>query len=573
MPDQPCPDLDGRSVPRGFPYTLHLGFGVVGLALVLGNQRATRVAARVVPKSFTVEGRGTPFGSFSELGPAVFHRIGLAVIAAAVISAGLQLSGRATNSAARAATAGPTPSKLLIASRYAVVFGAPFALVLYLSSPHNAFTSNSRIHWVDYLTRSSDVFFYAAGRVPHFLFYDHPSLWHAINAGLLALTVDALLRRLGFGRLSAGLLMSAFFSSAMVMLFVDTGEDVLLNFLLLSLFLLSLTTTRSWCRGLALGAVVLGRPEFLSMLGAYGAAVAVDVFLARRGGNDAEQPMRAAFRGHAAVYGWAIGFIALSQTVFTIFGERYLFTRGRIVDLGVLDLAEPNNVDGFTIAPLSGAYIGHFLWVLPLGLIVATACYLPRIVTDRPTRGSVHDTRRLVAAVCVAAVALTLLLHELKPLLYFNVRYLSYNYPFLFVAGIIATADLARRHPSSRGFLWPLVALTLVAVPTHPLDAKERREQRAEVALFGDMDTLQRSLGARDVLVAYEGSGVRNALAYVFRTDVERIVMVTPEEVQAAVDSDKDVIVIARRGELDDVAAEGQTLVSTAQLVVFRIGR
>ncbi|MFZ4718055.1 MAG: hypothetical protein ACOYMR_01435, partial [Ilumatobacteraceae bacterium] len=482
---------------RPFERNVLVAMAIAGAALVAGAGWFAQTLADLLPQAATIRSRGTAFGDIATVGTHVLRMTGIALLAGA--AAGTWLRRLPWTDDDESAT-----SERVLLLRRLAVFGIPFLAYLYLASPHNAYPTNSRIHWVDFTSWNSDDFFYAAGHLPHAIFYRHPAWWQALNAGLLALTVDLLLRRIGVRRNAALVLTLVFMSSSTVLLFADTAEDVMLNFLLLTLVLLAMTTDSHLLRGGALALAVLGRPNFLALVGAWLAVWAAMVLvrtLRRRRFPD-ESTTWSPVRSLLTVV-WAVAFVALSQVVMSILGNRYLLSNGRLLDLGHLSDLAPIDTDGFLISPFSGAYIGHMLWLVPW--IVPIALVTGGVVWFADaTRGPLaveadeHLRRRgTVLLFCGAAVAVLLFVHEAKPLLYFNIRYFSYAFPFLFV-GAIAGARQLRGH--TRAIATAFLATTVVAayvLPVNPIATHDRNARRAEVFLYPLMDRLQDARGDR----------------------------------------------------------------------------
>ncbi len=550
----------------------HAALTALGVACLFLPGKLTIRLVHLLPVAFTVRSGGTSLEAFAVLGPSIIRRFGACLLLGVGLSTAWLVLPHTTvqriaATCRRACSLPHTSSRTRTLCRSVLLFAVPFAAFFWLSTPHNAFSTNSRIHWVDYLTLRSDVFFYAGGRIPHFLFYEHPSLWQGINAGLLALTIDAILRRLSFGRWSAAALSLLFFGAGILLIFGDTGEDVLLNFLLLSLLLLSLTHHSALLRGLALALVVIGRPEFFSMFGAYLALMLYDLWCVRRSTDGDHESMRSRSIFHATVFGWAAAGVAASQVLFTIFGERYLFINGQILDLGPLKDLKPITLDGFTISPFSGANFGHFLWVLPIGFTVCLAAFAIDLLPSRRRNEDPWPLRNLVAAFCIFATAATVLLHELKPIEYLNVRYLAYTYPFVFVGGAVAIEGIRSRRPRSGVLLWTIAISSLFVLPVHPLQHRDHLAARIETQLFDHVDELRDARHDGIVVATFGGRSTKNAMAYVFRMAPGNVLLVKP----VAAGTTPGSILIVRRDQQVPPPPNATELFSTSDLRVYRL--
>ena len=143
-----------------------------------------------------------------------------------------------------------------------VVVFATAAWYGWLSTPHNAFPSNARFHWVDYITWDSDDYFSTLGRIPHRVFYDAPWMWQSINAAIAVVLCYLIARRMGIGRGLSTVLASVIALSGNLMIFANSAEDVLFNVTLMLLLLYASLRRIGWFVGLALLLLILGRPSF-----------------------------------------------------------------------------------------------------------------------------------------------------------------------------------------------------------------------------------------------------------------------------------------------------------------------
>jgi hypothetical protein len=152
------------------------------------------------------------------------------------------------------------------ASTGVVVVGTGFWFG-WLGRPHNAFPSNARFHWVDYPIWDSDSFFYAAGRIPHRIFYDFPFLWQGINAAVISLLCYSIGRQLGASRWTSTAMATFPAIAGNVLIYANTAEDVLINFALLFGVIAATLKRRPTLLGFALALAVLGRPSFIVLSG------------------------------------------------------------------------------------------------------------------------------------------------------------------------------------------------------------------------------------------------------------------------------------------------------------------
>ena len=397
-----------------------------GSLLVVVDDRLARLLARTIPGRGEVSSAGTAFPQFAEVVPTIIRRNGLLLIVAAIVL----VASRLVRGERQIPDWAGLAASVTAALSSALWIG-------WLATPHNAFPSNARIHWVDYLTDKSDNYFYAAGRVPHLIFYDAPPLWQAINALILVGLTITIGRQLGAGWALAvgfGLVVA---TSGNLLRFANTAEDVYINVALVLAVISASLTRRPVILGLALAAVLLGRPQFAVIFP--GVVLAELLALARR----RERPSRALVRHVAITTGvTAIG-VVVCQLLFTVLGRRYFLTNGNLVDIDELANVTARPIDGFTIFPISGAYLLHFGWVLPAGTLV-----LAGLGVIRARR---LDLRHEVTVYfCAYSVIALLVLHEVRPLLYFNIRYVTYLMPFLLVMAWTAVVSFSpRRSPGS----------------------------------------------------------------------------------------------------------------------------
>ena len=171
---------------------------VVGALCVVFAGGVSEILESLLPGRAQVSSRGTNYRSFPEVGEQVVRRAGAVIALVAGVFVIVDRSRwslpAASPRVSRAAVGG-------IALGGAVWYG-------WLARPHNGFPSNARIHWVDFLLSRSDDFFYAAGRVPHEIFYDTPFLWQAVNVAWVIGMCWLLARRLELPPLASSAMIS-----------------------------------------------------------------------------------------------------------------------------------------------------------------------------------------------------------------------------------------------------------------------------------------------------------------------------------------------------------------------------
>ena len=512
------------------------------------------LVVRLLPGRTRLRSLGTNFESFDDIGADIVARTGWVLVAAcavAVIAHWLSTRGIRLR---------VDSTRIHLAMTIAVV-AATAAWFGWLSTPHNAFPSNARFHWVDYITWDSDDYFYALGRIPHRIFYDAPWMWQSINAAIAVVLCYLVARRLGIGRGMSTVLASVIALSGNLMIFANTAEDVLLNVTLMLLLLYASLRRIGWFVGLALLLLILGRPSFAIV------ALALPVGELLVALRHRERPTRqqVVYVGTAAAV-TAVG-VLISQIYFTIAGRRYFLTQGRLVYVPELDGITQREVDGFTLSAWSGAFSTHLLWVIPVFILAGAVA---AVIVARRQELHVESTVYLA----VSGTVLLVLVLEANPLLYYNIRYLTYLLPLLMVAawsllvpgvmGPSSTGEARRRGVlTSAVVIRPFVAATLVLsaliIPADPVGIKRAIEQRDELELL-DVNTELRELAeGRTVYLMFGASSTRNYLSYVLRGN--------PNDIKLPDGSGPgDGLVIVRR---EDAPAGVEPVLETDSFVVF----
>ncbi len=508
---------------------------VVGVVLIVLAQQVAAVGVRLLPGRTRLRSLGTNFDSFDEIGADIVARTGWVLVAACGIAALAQWSH------ARRIGLRIDDRRIHLAMTSAVVV-ATAAWYGWLSTPHNAFPSNARFHWVDYITWDTDDYFYALGRIPHRIFYDAPWMWQSINAAIAVTLCYLIARRMGVGRGLSTLLASVIALSGNLMIFANTAEDVLLNVTLMLLLLYASLRRSGWFVGLALLLLILGRPSFAIM------ALALPIGELLVALRHRERPTRRQFRYVATAAAVTAVGVLVTQIYFTVAGRRYFLTQGRLVYVPELEGITRREVDGFTIFAWSGAFATHLFWVIPVFILAGA---FAAFVAAR--RQDIHVESTVYLAVSGAALLVVVL--EANPLLYYNIRYLTYLLPLLMVAGwsllapgvITATNTRAAsgRADTSARAMYVFVASTLILspliIPADPVGMKRAIEQRDELELL-DVNTELRELAqGRTVYLTFGASSTRNYLSYVLRG--------SPNKIKLPGESGPG-LVIARQGEL-----------------------
>lgn len=540
---------------------------VAGLVLIIANGPIARILARGLPWRGEVKSAGTFFPPFPEAAPVILSRTGWMLIALPVLTAATVSATSRLKSDRRV--------DIVVATTTIIGSGLWFG---WLATPHNAFPSNARIHWVDYLTWRTERLFYAAGRVPHMLFYDSPPTWQAINAALLVGLCILIARRLGFSMLASSALSIVVATSGNLLRFANTAEDVFINLTLVLIVVYASLGRRSVLFGVALAALLLGRPQFIVI---FPAVAMSELLVAAR---QRRLPDREQLRHVCVTIGAAVVGVVATQIFFEVIGERYFFHNGKIVDVGTLESVSPREIDGFTISAFSGTYVLHFVWALPtitVALALLAAVRAPALGTPREAPVYFWGL----------SVSTLVLLHEAQPLLYFNIRYLTYTLPFLLVMSWALIRTVVERRankpvepatagrdgrfgvhgpdPASpnrpgwsavgAGCFW-LTLLAPITIPGDPVDTKQRLERRPEIELLEIRDELRELADGRTVYLDFPSTSTQNYVTYVLRTPVRNVRLLSDSPFE------EGGIVI---GTAADPWSDQAPALSTDRLVVF----
>ena len=534
-----------------------VGLATLGVACIVLADRIVELLVRLLPGRMRLRSLGTNFESFDEIGADIITRAGIVLVAGCLCAA---IYGRLQS---RGVVLRIEDRRIHFAITTAMVVGTALWYG-WLATPHNAFPSNARFHWVDYITWDTDDYFYALGRIPHRIFYDAPWMWQSINAAMAVSLCYLIARQMGIGRGLSTALSSVIAISGNLLIFANTAEDVLLNVTLLLLLLYASLRRIGWFVGLALLLLILGRPSFAIIALAIPTAELV-VALRHRERPSRQQTMYVL----SAAIVVAVG-VLVTQIYFTIAGRRYFLTEGRLVFVPELEGLEPREVDGFTLSAWSGAFVSHMLWVIPIFVLLGAVGAL--IMANRRER-NVESTVYLA----VSSVVLLVVVLEGNPLLYYNIRYVTYLLPLLLVASWSllapdallpspASDEQGRASPAVAGYRSLVAALLIlgpVAFPANPVGIKRAIEERPERELLAVSDELRELAGNRNVYLEFGATSTRNYLAYVLRDNPARIRLPDSERPSPG-------LVIARR---EDVPAGTETLLETDSFVVFNSER
>jgi hypothetical protein len=473
----------------------------IGLLVVVLAEPLASLIGWVLPGRAQIRSTGSRLDQFAVLAPTIIRRSG-AVLAIAGVATAVVPHVRASTWW-RSARSGRVAA--------GVVIVGTACWYAWLAEPHNAFPPNSRFHWVDYLTWDSDHYGYAAGRLPHLVFYEVPYVWQGINAGLVAWLCYLIGRRLGNSTWLSAAMATLPALASNLLIFADTSEDVMLNTLLLLFVVWAALVRRPVLAGSALALAAIGRPSFIILIPCF---IAAELLIGSRL-SPSREPRTWRYLGLTSLV--AIALTAALQLLFSILGDRHFIVDGQFIRTSGLDVLVPRRVDGFLIAPFSGVYAGHVVWIMPFVFLVGAAWSL---VTSR------EQPTRIAAAIYLSGLFVVshVLLHEARPLGYFNARYLAYVFPFLFFMswGALRSSRFASAG-SARTIAIVLLVLGPTALPANPIEVKRRIEARPEVQLLEARDELRELTEGRPVFLNFGDVLSRDYLAYVLRRNAASI--------------------------------------------------
>lgn len=432
----------------------------------------------------------------------------------------------------------------------------------YFSFPPTTSSSNSRIHWVDWrlVPAARDDLRYLVTRLLRV------TEWQVSNPWLVgaALTSFSVLMIFGYGKRQGWpVAVSLCVSSALIFsgplgLFTNPSEDASTVFAIMAATALLMTFRR--VRLVALVLPTLVRPEFVTIWLAFlalGASECLAGFaqVLRKHQKDRISLRNAFGRSWKTLApflktlaGAFLLFVALQFVLYDALGRRWFLIGGQLIDETATASVVPREIDGWTISPFSGTYIFHFLWMFPTFLILAVFATgtiffshkrkeaITELERKETPRERELNTTNFLLFWCLAI----LMLHEAKPILYFNTRYLSYAiFPALLAAGGIVSKALKPAIESNPRNLPPrsLAYLTaLLAVMLLPTSHAERRE----INLHSDYSSW---VLYRNVLVEYGSTtpiltldhrpAIRNSISYYFDVPVGQVKLVGPDDLKA----------------------------------------
>ncbi len=463
---------------------------------------------RVGPGALTVGSLGTNFPNLGHALPFTLRASAVTVSLGAVVTYVAARVKHKVEWTDRATTA-------------ALVFLVLCAAAIYgwFGLPHNALPTNSRWHWVDIYFDRRENWYYTLVKYPHMLFYDNPYILQGLNAALNVSLMYAV-GRAAFrsSRLISVLLALSLLASSLVLMFANTAEDVQLNLAVLLLALLFYIRRSTPWLGLALFVVVLGRPQ---LIGVWGAVVLAELLVGER--REGAGRIRSVISDRFVVVNLAVAsaLFVVWDLFLVVRHQNWLLHNGVLID-NYLTSLKPISFEGFKIAPFSGVYLLHSLWMYPFALWIAAGVALFR-ARELP----VTARRALVFALIV--VMMGLLISEAEPLSYYNVRYLTYGLPFLMVAAF-AVFDLPRSTNRRPIFgVAGLAALLCLSVTTTRWIALDERRALLATPIsraYSHRSTIKSIIGDAPAGTTAAGIGTRNYISYLLRRPLKDITYV-----------------------------------------------
>ncbi|MCB0354112.1 MAG: hypothetical protein KDD64_11325 [Bdellovibrionales bacterium] len=382
------------------------------------------------------------------------------------------------------------------------------AFYLWLANPPYIWSANSRMLWVQALgERPRLCAAYTVLCGVNYLFYSFPVFAVALPMLVISLLFSLTLLRLGFSDcISLGATVCLALSSQLL-IFGNVSEGVVVNIAVL-LFASYAYVKRDWrLFAPSLLLVVLARTQYLSVLGAFIACEGVAFVLEEKRIFGFLRLFRDRFVLRSL--GW----------FFVLFAVWYLLSSSWGINMFEL-LVEGGSseferykalpIEGFTISPLSGAYLGHLLWSFPT--VISLLAFLGVFFLFRMNVTEL----RLYLFVVIFSFG-NILVHELLPLYYYNIRYMTYYLPYLVIAALI-TSSVVVKGLHLKWILQCLVLGSLLTPYTSGFETKRAQEKFALSVLYPYRNELREWADGKLVFSNHHGMSSRNYLAYIFFT-------------------------------------------------------
>lgn len=395
--------------------------------------------------------------------------------------------------------------------------------------------SNTRIHWVDCPNGlcGDDLRYWAIRWLNSNEFLNlNPNVTQGIIFGTILfifLTIITDFTEAKVWRLSA--FVSLVFGAPLAV-FLQPGEDTALG--VLAIALATYLVRRGGLLWLSIAGFLptLVRPQFVVYLLAAGVAA----FCQQSG------ELRSAVRGR--IYS-AFGVMSMSLMWFCAYqfiilesvGDRWFLKSGEgIFDTSATDNAPPIEVDGFTISFLSGTFLGHLLWICPILI------FLPWLLLRVIGTANVYQfegASKSVLVFMVAGGSLTVLLLEAFPLLYFNVRYLTFAAVPLIVSAIVLLGMICEKSSWWKRLerdpvRWLTAAVVIggslaTVTPIHGLSPSSRMSFDASAVgeLWDHRETLRSLSKEHDVVVFSKSKSDFNMASYFAGRRVSKVSVVS----------------------------------------------
>lgn len=382
--------------------------------------------------------------------------------------------------------------------------------------------SNTRIHWVDCPNGAcGDDLRYWVIKVLNSNEYLNlnPNVLQGIFFGIISFLfvtiiadyTKALVWRLaGLGSIILG---------APLAMFLQPGEDTALGVLVIAIAAYLVRYNGLVWISLAGFIPTLVRPQFAVFIVAAG----VTAFFG--GGGESVKSFVGRIRAAAKTTLMSLLLFCFYQFfVLESFGNRWFLKGGEgLFDTSATDNVSPIEVEGFTISFFSGSFLGHLLWIAPFLFLIPWLCL--RIFGKIDCYES-DGPRKSVIIFMMSGGVLTLLVLEAFPVLYFNLRYLTFAGVPLIISAITLLGIICEKSSWRKGLEGApgkcLVAAVLVGgslasvTPIHGLSPSSRMSFDASaVGELWDSREVLRSLSKdRDVVVLSKSKSDFNMASY-----------------------------------------------------------
>lgn len=382
----------------------------------------------------------------------------------------------------------------------------------YLAEPPNFWPSNAKYLWVDPIYPDAPYWqTYPLLCAIHQIFYERPVLLVAIFSAFNAFLFYLILRAIGLRGLVSYVSSVSFALSSNMLHFANISEGVLVNISALLVVLLCYLRHWSFGLGASLFLAYLGRPQFLSLL----LAICATEFAF------GSHPAGTGFSSWLKSKRWLLPsagiflFMFGTWQILTVLRRRNLFAQsGGGIDF--LNSLQAKAIDEFTIYPWSGAYLGHYFWHFPFLLSVLSIASL--FVFTRLT-----PLMKKSFVFSWAMILVNFTFHEMYPGFYYNIRYMSYYFPFVLILAIISVYGISLRvkivseASRLRAALFILFAGSLFTTYPMGVEVKQAAQKFPLTALYPYRAILSSWAEKGPVFSEFESRGMQNYQSYLFR--------------------------------------------------------